>query len=204
MNAEASQGIEENREGGDEGFPFTGLHFCDHPAVEGDAANQLDVEMYHLPFHGMLVYHDFAAAKAAGCIFDHGIGFGQDSFEILGAGFPEASFDLMKCGFCSLNRGDRADNACRERRELTAKHCHACFERLSCSAEPGFVHALDQQFRRCLERMITSQMALPGRGELLEFLDGFALERFFDFIDAGDSGADSVDFAFVLIADNLG
>ena len=47
-------------------------------------------------------------------------------------------------------------------------------------------------------------MVLPGGGELQEFGDGLALERAFDLVDAGDGGANAVDFALVLVADELG
>ncbi len=49
VDAEAGQGVEVNGQGGDEGFAFTGLHFRDHAAMQGDAADELDVEMDHFP-----------------------------------------------------------------------------------------------------------------------------------------------------------
>ena len=50
MHAFSGQGIEIGRQGGDQGFSFTGFHFGDVASVEHDAADQLDVEMAHL--HG--------------------------------------------------------------------------------------------------------------------------------------------------------
>ena len=51
MDAESGQGVEIDRQGGDEGLALTGLHFRDHAAVERDAADELDIEVDHLPDH---------------------------------------------------------------------------------------------------------------------------------------------------------
>ena len=49
VDAEAGEGIEVDRQCGDEGFAFAGLHFGDHAAVECDAADELDIEVDHFP-----------------------------------------------------------------------------------------------------------------------------------------------------------
>ena len=48
LNALAGKGVEIAGQGGDEGFAFAGLHFCDLALMENDAADELDVEVAHL------------------------------------------------------------------------------------------------------------------------------------------------------------
>ena len=45
MNALARQGVQVNRQGGDQGLALAGFHLGDHATVENHAAHQLDVEM---------------------------------------------------------------------------------------------------------------------------------------------------------------
>ena len=99
MHAEAGKGVEVNGQRRHQRFAFTGLHLCDHPAVQRHAANELHVEVHHLPCQGPLVDDDLAATEAAGTVFDDGVGFGQDLFQVLGAGFAEETFDLVEGGF---------------------------------------------------------------------------------------------------------
>jgi hypothetical protein len=87
VDAEAGEGVEVDGQGGDEGFAFTGLHFRDHAAVQGDAADELDVEVDHFPEDRVVVDGDGGAAHPAGGVFDDGVGLGQDLFEVFGAGF---------------------------------------------------------------------------------------------------------------------
>ena len=72
--------------------------------VEGDAADELDVEMDHFPRERPLVDGDLGATKTAGTVFHDGIGLGQDFFKILGPGFAEGTLDFMKCRFCRFDR----------------------------------------------------------------------------------------------------
>ncbi len=45
MDALAGERVEIDRQGGDQGLAFAGLHLRDHAAMQDDAAEQLDVEM---------------------------------------------------------------------------------------------------------------------------------------------------------------
>ena len=47
-------------------------------------------------------------------------------------------------------------------------------------------------------------MVLPSGSELQEFFVRLALERGFNFVDAGDARADAIHFALVLAADDFG
>ena len=116
------EGVQIDRQRGDEGFSLAGLHFRDYPAVEGDAADELDVEVDHLPFDGTAVDNDFAAEEPAGGVFDDGVGFGENLLQIPGAGFPELAFDLMEGGFRRFNRRCGGGDVGRERRELLAQN----------------------------------------------------------------------------------
>ena len=81
MHAAASEGVQINRQGGDEGLAFAGRHFRDLPSMEGDAANELDVKGNHFPLERMAAHHDFLSAQTAAGRFDHGIGFREDFLE---------------------------------------------------------------------------------------------------------------------------
>ena len=63
MHAAAGQGVEINRQGGDQGLAFAGGHFGDLALVQGDAADQLDVKGDHLPFQRMAADDDLAPQR---------------------------------------------------------------------------------------------------------------------------------------------
>ena len=63
--------------------------------MEGDSANKLDVEMDHLPGHGLAVHHNILTTQAAGGILHHGISFGENFVEIFGARSFECGLDSM-------------------------------------------------------------------------------------------------------------
>ncbi len=83
MNALAGQRIEVHRQGADEGFTFTGTHFCDLTFVQGHAADQLNVEVAHA--------HD-TLARFTG----HREGFRQQLIE--GFAFGYAGLELFGLG----------------------------------------------------------------------------------------------------------
>ena len=72
----AGEGVQVKGQGGDEGLAFAGRHLGDLLLVQGDAADELDVEVHHLP--GLFVVADDGrgAAEAAGGVLDHGEGLG--------------------------------------------------------------------------------------------------------------------------------
>src|ERR1035438_7618885 len=83
VNALAGEGVQVAREGGDEGFAFTGFHFGDFALVEDHAAHQLDVEMAHV---------ELAAAGLA----DHGKGWNQEVVE--GGALSDLFFEFNSFG----------------------------------------------------------------------------------------------------------
>src|ERR1019366_624491 len=83
VNALASEGVEVARQGGDEGFAFTGFHFGDFALVEDHAAHQLDVEMAHV---------ELAAAGLA----DHGEGWNQEGVQ--GGALSDLLFEFNGLG----------------------------------------------------------------------------------------------------------
>ena len=81
VGSSAGQGVEVKRQGGDERFAFAGGHFSDAPAMQDHAADELHVEVDHLPFDGVADHIDMASTEAAGRVFHHGKGLGQDLVE---------------------------------------------------------------------------------------------------------------------------
>ena len=77
----SGQRVEEERQRGDERLALAGGHFGDASAVQDHAADELDVEVDHLPFDGMIDHADGATAEAAGGVFHHGKSFGQNLVE---------------------------------------------------------------------------------------------------------------------------
>ena len=68
MDAFAREGIQVNRQRGDERFAFAGFHFGDLAAMQHDAADQLHVEMAHVE-------------NAAAGLANHGEGLDQKVVE---------------------------------------------------------------------------------------------------------------------------
>ncbi len=203
VHAEAGERVEIDRQGGDQGLALAGLHFGDHAAVQGDAADELDVEVHHLPEDRMVVDGDGGAAHAARGVFDDRVGFGQDLFEVSGAGFRKLGFDLVEGGLGGLDRvGGGLDHG-GQRGKLLAQRSEAGFQIGGRGGERGGIHALDHRFRRHVEHVIAGKVGLPVAGHFAQFLLGLALQRFFDFIDARDRRADAAHFALVLAADDF-
>jgi hypothetical protein len=83
VRAASGQRVQIKRQGRDQRLAFARGHFGDAAAVQDHAADQLDVEVDHLPLDGMTDHRDGAAAEAAGRVFDHGERLGQDPVERL-------------------------------------------------------------------------------------------------------------------------
>ena len=73
MDALAGQRVEVGGESGDERLAFAGLHLGDHALVQGDAADDLHVEVAH-------------AHSAIGSLAHHGKRVGQQVVERLASG----------------------------------------------------------------------------------------------------------------------
>ncbi len=76
VDAEAGEGVHVDRQCGDEGFAFAGLHLGDHAAVECDATDELDIEVDHFPKDRVVVDGDRGAAHPACGVFHDRVGFG--------------------------------------------------------------------------------------------------------------------------------
>ena len=96
LGVPAGEGVEVKRERGDEGLAFAGGHFGDLAGVDGVAADQLDVEVDHVP--GELVSADegLGADEAAGGVLHGGESLGENLVEGL-AGF-QAGAELVGLG----------------------------------------------------------------------------------------------------------
>ena len=92
----AGQGVEVEGQGGDEGLAFTGRHLSDLVLVEGDAADELDVEMHHLPGQLMVAHDGGGAAEAAGGVLDDGESLREEGVE--GFAFSVALLELLGLG----------------------------------------------------------------------------------------------------------
>ena len=89
MRAAPGEGIEIERQGGDEGLAFAGGHFRDAAAVQHDAADELHVEVHHVPRHRLIADCEslVALGQAAGGVFHHRKSLGQNLFEPTGQRF---------------------------------------------------------------------------------------------------------------------
>ena len=81
LGVPAVEGIEVERQGGNEGLALAGGHFSDAALVDRHTADELDVEMHHVPRELVVADHDRAAHEPAGGVFDRGKGFREDLVE---------------------------------------------------------------------------------------------------------------------------
>ncbi len=75
-------------QGGDQGLALARGHLGDLVLMEGDAPDQLGVEMHHLPGELVVADDGFRAAEAAGGVLHHREGLGQQVVQFLAAGDP--------------------------------------------------------------------------------------------------------------------
>jgi hypothetical protein len=78
LGVPAGEGVEVERQRGDEGLALAGGHFGDLALVQGDAADELDVEVHHVPGQLVVADQDLAADEAAGGVLHGGESLGQD------------------------------------------------------------------------------------------------------------------------------
>ena len=78
MDAAPGEGIEVDGERGDEGLSLAGGHLGDASLVEHHAADQLDVEMDHVPGVLVVTDHELHPDHASGSAFHHGKCLGED------------------------------------------------------------------------------------------------------------------------------
>ena len=171
--------------------------------MQGNAADELDIEMDHFPEDGMIANGNGGAAEPAGGIFDHGVGIGQDAFEELGAGPGEFEFGLVEGGLGGLDRLGSGLDGGWEFGEFLAQRGEAQFQGLGGAAEILQAHAFDHGFGGGIEEMVAGKVGLPLAGEFAEFVFGLRLEFFFKVADAGHRRADAADFALVFAADDF-
>ena len=81
MDTPAAQGVEINRQGGDECFTFTSGHFRDAAVVQGHAADELDVVGDHLPVEVVASHMHLRTAKPSAGVFHHGECLGKEAFQ---------------------------------------------------------------------------------------------------------------------------
>ena len=86
VRAATGEGIEIERQSGDEGLAFAGRHFRDAAAVEDDAADELHIEVHHVPRHRLIADGEglVALGQAAGGVFHHGKRFRQNLLQPAG------------------------------------------------------------------------------------------------------------------------
>ena len=203
MDAQAGEGVEVNGQGGDEGFAFPGLHFRDHAAVQGDATDELAIEVDHFPIKRLIAHAEGGAAEAAGGGFDDRVGLREDAFEVFDAARAEFGLDVMEGGLGGFDRRRGGLDHGGQGREFVAQRGEALFEEVGGGPEFLIAHALDHRLGRRFEDVVAGQMGLPFGGHFAEFLLRFAVEGFLDLIDAGNRGTDAAKFALVLAANDF-
>ena len=98
VDAEASQGIEEDRKSRDESLTLTGLHFGNHAAVKGDASDELNIEMNHFPRHFVVANIDLRPTETTGGVFNAGVGLWENLIKIFVTKDGEVVFDFSEGG----------------------------------------------------------------------------------------------------------
>ena len=84
MNAATRKGIEINGESGDEGFALAGGHLGDAAVVEHHAADELDIEVHHVPSERVAADIDGFSTKTARAVFHNRKSLGEDLVEFAG------------------------------------------------------------------------------------------------------------------------
>jgi len=199
VDTQAGKGIEIHRQGGDEGFTFTGLHLRDHAAVKSGASDELNIKMDHLPHQRVVIHHDFPAAQAAGTVFNDSVGFRKDLLQVFGAGLDEIQFDGMEGILCLFNRFRSGLHAGRQGGEFLAQQCKTGFHRIRRFAKGSGIHPQDRRLRWSFQGVITGKVGLPLGRQLTELFLRFALQRFFDIVDAGYCWPNTTNFPLVFV-----
>ena len=81
LRVAAGERVEVKRQRGDEGLALAGRHFGNATLVQRDAADQLDVEMNHVPGQLVVAHHRLGADEPAGGVLHGGEGLRQDLVE---------------------------------------------------------------------------------------------------------------------------
>ena len=84
MDAASGEGVQVNGERADECLALAGGHFCDTAAMQHHAADELHIEMNHVPGEGISAHHEFASAEPAGAVFYHSEGLGENGIQLSG------------------------------------------------------------------------------------------------------------------------
>ncbi len=197
VDAEAGQGVQVDGERGDEGLAFARGHFRDEAAMEGDAAEQLDVEVDHVPGDLGAADVDLAAAHAAGGGLDDGEGFRQDLLEVLGAEAVELGFDFGE-GFLAFLDGGGGGFYFGQLGEDVLQGGEAFVERGGEGLQFFLPCRLDDAFGREVERREAMQVLLPSAGFLHEEVLIFLSPALLDVENFLDDGAQLAHLALVL------
>ena len=101
MDAASREGIQVNGQRADERFALAGGHFGNAAAVQHHAADQLHIEMNHVPGEGISAHYEFASTESAGAVFYHSEGLGKYCIQLgrqfVGIGnFREPLLPLMR------------------------------------------------------------------------------------------------------------
>ena len=78
MRAEAGERIEIERQRRDERLALAGRHLRDHPAMQARAADELHVEVDHVPDVRLVAHHVFRADEPARGVLHRGESLGQN------------------------------------------------------------------------------------------------------------------------------
>ena len=128
MRAAAGERVKIERQRGDERFAFAGRHFRDPPAMQNDAADQLHIEVHHVPRHRLIADREsiLALGQAARGVFHHRKGFRQNLVEP--AGERLGIFDRGELGLPGGGFG--AQIVVRERLKLLVESVDRAHDRL--------------------------------------------------------------------------
>ncbi len=211
VDAAAGEGVQGDGQGADEGFAFAGGHFSDHAAMEGDAADELDVEVDHVPGEGHVTDVVDLATHAAGGILDDGVAFGEDVLEHFAhdgvefgldfipsiAGFVDGGFFLVEGLACDLEGGGV------ECGEVGFQAIESVCESGEAFVDGGFVCDAEGDTAEESRGVEGTELFLPSGHARAKGVFGLVLELGFNAVDLGNDRLEALDGALVFGADDF-
>ena len=217
VDAAPAQGVEIDRERGDERLAFAGGHFGDSACVQGIAADELHVERDHLPRQRVFADDNLRAAEPPAGVLDHREGLGQDFSQpagqllvvlnlgkllLPGGGLLAQSVvgDLLQLGLEGVDPRDQRTEALDLAVVLGADELlydvpnHDCF---------NYSQTLREPRRGVKDRPEAWQALFPSNGLLAQCIVGQLLQIGFEGVDASDQGTEPPDLTVVLGANKL-
>ena len=203
VHAEPGEGVEKDGQGGHEGLSLPGHHLRDHLAVQGDAADELHVEVHHVPLDGLIADADRFSHEPTGGILHDREGLRQDLVEVACAQGGKAVLELAEGLLGLLDRGGSGGHLAGQVGKFVAQGRKALVDLAREFGDLLGLHALDFAPGGGFEREVAGEVFFPGLGLLEKKLGGLTLEGFLDPVDLRDHRPHPLHLTLVFGADDL-